>query len=49
MIAMLPPSSLGNEVTFDCLNNLDARRVRGPPTKKTHHIIVQKTSDSNKT
>lgn len=28
MIAMLPPSSLGNEVTFDCLNNLDARGKR---------------------
>lgn len=29
MMAMLPSSSLGNEVTFHCLNNLDARRVRG--------------------
>lgn len=33
MIAMLPPSSLGNEVTFDCLNNLDARRVRSIDVK----------------
>lgn len=27
MIAMLPPSSLGNEVTFHCLYLLDACRV----------------------
>ena len=34
MMAMLPSSSLGNEVTFHCLNNLDARRVRSIDDKR---------------
>jgi len=35
MIAMLPSSSLGNEVTFHCLYLLDARRVRSLDVKST--------------